>query len=60
LQRFCAKVAHNFGDAHKVLAMSKPFVPEGEVPRPTNIRDNGLRWAFIRELESASGLKYHG
>lgn len=60
LQRFCKRVAEKFGDAQKVFALTANFVPEGAVPRPTNIRDNVQRWAFIKAGEAASGVMYHG
>lgn len=60
LQRFCGRLAQHFGGAQKVFDLSKDFVPEGVFPRPTNIKDNAQRWAFIRHAEEQSGVKYHG
>lgn len=60
LQRFSARIAQHFGNPQKVFDLAGQFVPEGAVPRPTNIRDAAARWAFIRAAEAASGLKYHG
>lgn len=60
LQRFCGRLAQHFGGAQKVFDLSAAFVPEGAVARPTNIKDNSQRWAFIRHAEETSGLRYHG
>jgi len=60
LQRFCGRLAQHFGGAQKVFDLSTAFVGEGEVARPTNIKDNAQRWAFIRHAEKESGLVYHG
>ena len=60
LQRFCGRLAQHFGGAQKVFDLSAGFVPEGAVARPTNIKDNSQRWAFIRHAEAESGVKYHG
>lgn len=60
LQRFCGRLAQHFGGAQKVFDLSAGFVPEGAVARPTNIKDNSQRWAFIRHVEKESGLVYHG
>lgn len=60
LQRYSAKLAQHFGASQKVFDIAAKFVPEGAVPRPTNIRDNGQRWAFVKAAETESGVKYHG
>jgi hypothetical protein len=60
LQKYCAKLAAHFGDPKKVFDLAQPFVPEGAVARPTNIKDNAQRHAFIQAAEAASGQKYHG
>ena len=60
LQKYCAKLAAHFGDPKKVFDLAQPFVPEGAVARPTNIKDNAQRHAFIQAAEAASGVKYHG
>lgn len=60
LQRFCGRLAQHFGGAQKVFDLSKDFVPADAVARPTNIKDNAQRWAFIRHAEEASEVKYHG
>jgi hypothetical protein len=60
LQRFCAKLADKFGGPQKVFNACKPFIANGDVARPTNIKRNEDRWAFIRRMEAQSGMKYHG
>jgi hypothetical protein len=60
LQRFCAKLAEKFGGPQKVFDACKPFLAEGDVARPTNIRRTEDRWAFIRGMEIESGLTFHG
>jgi hypothetical protein len=60
LQRFCAKLAQHFGTPQTVFDLAGKFTPEGAVARPTNIRDNNARWAFIRAAEAQSGLRFHG
>ena len=60
LQRFCAKVAEKFGGPTKLFDACKPLLAEGDVPRPTNIKDNGDRWLFIRQMEAESGVTFHG
>lgn len=60
LQKYCAKLAAHFGDPKKVFDLAQPFVPEGAVARPTNIKDNARRHAFIQAAEAASGVRYHG
>jgi hypothetical protein len=60
LQRYSAKLAQHFGAPQRVFDLAAKFVPEGAVPRPTNIRDNSQRWAFIKAAETESGVKYHG
>ncbi len=60
LQRYCAKLAQHFGTPQTVFDLAGKFVPEGAVARPTNIRDNSPRWAFVRAAEEQSGVKYHG
>lgn len=60
LQKYCAKLAAHFGDPKKVFDLAQPFVPEGAVARPTNIKDNVKRHEFIQAAEAASGVKYHG
>jgi hypothetical protein len=60
LQRYSAKLAQHFGAPQKVFDLAAKFVPDGAVPRPTNIRDNGQRWAFVKAAEIESGVKYHG
>ena len=60
LQRFSARIAQHYGNPQKVFDLAGKFVPDGAVPRPTNIRDTAARWAFIRAAETESGLKFHG
>ncbi len=60
LQRYCAKLAQHFGTPQTVFDLAGKFVPEGAVARPTNIRDNSQRWAFVRAAEEQSGIRYHG
>jgi hypothetical protein len=60
LHRFCAKLAEKFGGSQKVFDACKPFTAKGDVARPTNIKRNEDRWAFIRQMEAQSGLTYHG
>ena len=60
LQRYCAKLAQHFGTPQTVFDLAGKFVPDGAVARPTNIRDNSQRWAFVRAAQEASGLAYHG
>lgn len=60
LQRFCGRLAAHFGGSDGVFALAAKHVPEGEMPRPTNIKDNTARWAFIRQAEEETGVKYHG
>jgi len=60
LNRYCVRLAQHFGNPQKVFDLSKPFVPEGAVARPTNIRGNSERWAFIRQAQIDTGLSYHG
>lgn len=60
LQRYCARVSAHFGGPQKVFDACKPYLGEGEVARPTNIKRNEDRWLFIRAMEIESGLTYHG
>ena len=60
LQRFCAKLAEKFGGPQKVFDACKPYLAKGDVPRPTNIKRNEDRWAFIRQMEAESGFVFHG
>jgi hypothetical protein len=60
LQKYCASLAKHFGDSQKVFDMAKPFLPEGTVARPSNIRDNAQRWAFIEKAQAETGVMYHG
>lgn len=60
LQKYCARLAAHFGGPQKIFAACEPFLAEGEVARPTNIKSNSDRWRFIRQMETESGLKYHG
>lgn len=60
LQKYCAALAKHFGDSQKVFDMAKAFLPEGTVARPSNIRDNAQRWAFIEKAQAETGVMYHG
>ena len=60
LQRFSAKVAEKLGGPQPIFDACKPFLPEGTVARPTNIMRTEDRWAFIRQMEIATGLTFHG
>ena len=60
MNRYCGKLAQHWGGAEKVYALAQKFVSEGELPRPTRIAGTEARWAFIREAEAATGVKYHG
>jgi hypothetical protein len=60
MNRYCGKLAQHWGGAEKVYALAQKFVNEGELPRPTRIAGTEARWAFIREAETATGVKYHG
>jgi hypothetical protein len=60
LQDYCAKVAAKYGGAQKLFEIAGQFVPDGAVARPTNIRDQAQRHAFIAALEADSGVKWHG
>lgn len=60
LQRFCAKLAAKFGGSQRVFDACKPYLAKGDVARPTNIKQNEDRWAFIRQMEAQSGMKFHG
>jgi hypothetical protein len=60
LQKYCASLAKHFGDSQKVFDMAKQFLPEGTVARPSNIRDNAQRWAFIEKAQAETGVMYHG
>jgi hypothetical protein len=58
LQRFCAMVAAKLGGAAQVYEIASAFVPAGEVPRPSNIKDNATRWQFVRKAEQISGVRF--
>jgi hypothetical protein len=60
VQKYCASLAKHFGDKDPVFEMAKQFVPEGTVARPSNIRDNEQRWAFIEKAQAETGVMYHG
>jgi hypothetical protein len=60
LQTYCVKAAQHYGGAAKVYELCKPFVEEGAVARPSNIKGDDKRWQFIRAVEADSGVKYHG
>jgi hypothetical protein len=60
LQRYCGRLAAHFGGSDGVFALAGQFVPEGEMPRPTNIKDQAQRHAFIKQAEAETGVIYHG
>lgn len=61
LNRYCSRLmAHFGGDKAKILAAAGPYVPEGAVCKPTSIDADEKRWAFIRAMETETGVKYHG
>lgn len=61
LNRYCSRLmAHFGGDKAKILAAAGPYVPEGAVCKPTSIDTDEKRWAFIRAMETETGVKYHG
>lgn len=60
LQTYCVKAAQHYGGAAKVYDLCKPFVDEGAVARPSNIKGDDKRWQFIRAVEADSGVKFHG
>lgn len=60
LQKYCVKLAQHYGGPQKVFDFAKQFVEEGAVARPSNIKGDDKRWAFIKAVEADSGHKYHG
>jgi hypothetical protein len=60
LQRYCGRLAAHFGGSEKVFALAGKHVPEGEMPRPTNIKDQAARHAFVKQAEAETGVKYYG
>lgn len=60
LQSYCVKVAQHYGGAAKVYDLCKPFVEEGAVARPSNIKGDDKRMQFIKAVEADSGVKWHG
>lgn len=60
LQRYCGRLAAHFGGPEKVFDLAKAFVPEGEMPRPSNIKDQASRHAFIAKAQEETGVAYHG
>lgn len=60
LQKYCVKLAQHYGGPQKVFDLAKPFVEEGAVPRPSNIKGDDKRWQFIKAVEEDSNVRYHG
>lgn len=63
MNSYLAKVCNQSkGAAYKetIYELAKPFVEEGAVPRPSNIKGDDKRWQFIKAVETDSGVKYHG
>jgi hypothetical protein len=60
LQRYCGRLAAHFGGSDSVFAIAAKHVPEGEMPRPTAIKDQAARRAFIKQAEEETGVVYHG
>jgi hypothetical protein len=60
LQRYCGRLAAHFGGSEKVFALAAQFVDEGDMPRPSNIKDQAKRHAFIKQAQDETGVAYHG
>jgi hypothetical protein len=60
LQRYCGRLTQHFGSAEPVFALAAKHVPDGDMPRPTAIKDQAARRAFIEEAQEQTGVVYHG
>lgn len=63
MNSYLAKVCNQSkGAAYKetIYELAKPFVEEGAVPRPSNIKGDDKRWQFIKAVEADSNVKFHG
>jgi hypothetical protein len=60
LQRYCGRLAQHFGGSEGVFALAAKHVPDGEMPRPTAIKDQAARQAFIKEAQEQTGVRFHG
>lgn len=59
MNAFCARAAAVL-TAPVVIEAARPYFKEGERALPTRIASTADRWAFVRAIEEASGVKYHG
>jgi hypothetical protein len=60
LQRYCGRLVQHFGKSDPVFALAAEFVPDGEMPRPTMIKDQAQRRAFIAKAQEQTGVIFHG
>jgi hypothetical protein len=60
LQRYCGRLVQHFGSSEPVFALAAKFVPDGDMPRPTAIKDQAQRRAFVTEAQEQTGVVYHG
>lgn len=60
LQRYCGRLVQHFGKSDPVFALAAEFVPDGEMPRPTMIKDQAKRREFIAKAQEQTGVIYHG
>ncbi len=60
LQRYCGRLVQHFGSSEPVFALAAKFVPDGEMPRPTAIKDQAQRRAFVTEAQDQTGVIFHG
>jgi hypothetical protein len=60
LQRYCGRLVQHFGKSDPVFDLAKMFVPEGEMARPTMIKDQAQRRAFIAKAQEETGVVFHG
>lgn len=60
LQRYCGRLVQHFGSSEPVFALAAEFVPDGDMPRPTAIKDQTKRREFVAKAQEQTGVKYHG